>query len=154
DADEIQPDHAGFVALAITSRGDYSGRLQLGAKRYSFSGRFDGEGQATNTVSRKNDRALTIELHAAPGDLADELFGRVTDGIWSAGLPAARAVFDARLNPAPFAGKYTMFIDAGAGDPAIPAGEGFGTLRVDASGKISLSGMLADGTKIAQTVPM
>jgi len=79
----------------------------------------------------------------------DQITGRVTDGIWSADLTADKALFNAVTNPSPQAGRYTMHIPGNPDSAASPGGGGFGTVTVDANGKISLKGTLGDGTKIS-----
>jgi len=138
---------SGFFTATTTTRGTYSGTLHLGKNRYALRGQFDSGGRATNTIPRKGDTTLTVRLQAG----GDSLTGTVGDGTWLAVIEADRAGFDARLNPAPFAGQYTLVVPGqpGAGSPA---GHGYGTATVDAAGKVKFSGSLADGTKLSQSV--
>ena len=56
-----------------------------------------------------------------------------------------------RGNPAPFAGNYTLVIPGYDANPSLPAGDGFGTVKVNSSGQVSFVGTLADGTKVSQS---
>ncbi len=84
---------------------------------------------------------------------ADEISGRVTDGIWVAPLAGDRAVFRAKARPTPYAGRYTMVLGQEAA-PTVPAGIGYGTGRVSVNGLASFAGSLADRTKVTRRVPL
>ena len=152
--DQVRTQSAGYFTLIANPRGTYSGRVQLGARRYSFSGKLDLECQATNFILRPYDRGLTVELRIGKGAEADRLFGRITDGTWTSTLSANRAVFNSRLNPAPQAGRYTLIAPGPDSDPTVPRGDGYGTVRVDAGGRVNFAGTLADGTKSSQSAPL
>src|SRR5216117_666946 len=80
------------------------GRLQQGTTRHAFTGTFDANGQATNTVNRPGTNAITAELLL---ERNSQITGRIGDGSWRAVLIADRAAFDARTNPATnFANHY------------------------------------------------
>ena len=151
---EVQQYSSGFFTASTTTRGTYSGRLQIGASRCSFSGQLNLQGQATNVILRPGANALTVELQVGTGGQSDQIFGRVTDGIWAAKLLGNRAVFNAKTYPAPYTGKYTLLIPGQDNDPSVPEGDSFGTVRVDASGRARFAGVLADGTKVTQSVPL
>jgi hypothetical protein len=74
---------------------------------------------------------------------------RAADASWTAELNGDRAVFSSRSNPAPQTGKYTLIIPGRQGWATEPGGDGFGTLKVDGSGKVSFGSSLADGTKLS-----
>jgi hypothetical protein len=83
------------------------------------------------------------------------LAGKVGNGTWTAGITAYEANFNARTNPAPFAGKYTLAIHGpNDGDPLEPQGDGYGTVSVSTAGIVQFSGTLADGTLFSQTTAM
>jgi len=69
---------------------------------------------------------------------------------WSAELIADRVVFNAKLNPASQAGKYTMILPTDTNSATGPAGDGYGTVSVTTAGAITFAGMLSDGTKVSQ----
>jgi hypothetical protein len=155
EADQVRQYSAGFLTASVTARGTYSGRLQIGAKRYGFSGKLDAQYLATNKfILYPRTNALTLELQIGKGGQADRIFGRVTDGVWVSTLSGDRAVFNSRTNRAPYAGKYTVRIPGQDNDPSVPMGDGFGTVRVDDSGRVSFVGALADGTRVSQGVPL
>jgi hypothetical protein len=63
-----------------------------------------------------------------------------------------RNVFNSKTNLATqYAGNYTILIPGQTGSSSVPAGNGFGTVRVDLLGRVLFAGTLADGTKISQS---
>ena len=66
-------------------------------------------------------------------------------------LWAKRSPWNAVLNPAPQAGLYTLVLPGQTDDPAQPMGSGYGTVRVDAAGRVSIAGVLGDGTRVSQS---
>ena len=77
--------------------------------------------------------------------------GQVSDGSWTADIVAYRPVYST-ANPAPEKGRnYILRIPGSANSLAAPGGDGFGTITVNVSGNLLLSGTLGDGTKVTQT---
>ena len=152
EAGDSHHDRRGLFSALVRTNGSYSGKLQNGLKAFPFTGQFDLEGRATNFVKRPGPNALSLEL-ALDLHGANQITGRVIASDWSAGLRADRAVFS-RLNPSPFTNRYTVLIPGGANVEVAPAGHGFGTAMIDASGKLKFSGVLADGTPVTQSVPV
>jgi hypothetical protein len=147
---------SGFFNLVLRPNGTFSARLQQGAKKSSFSGGFDLAGSATNSVKRSGTNNVTVELILHLDD-SDQITGRIADtnAAWRAALIADRATFDARTNPATnFANRYTLLIPGSANTPAEPAGDGAGDFAVDTHGYVRFTGVLADGSPMAQQVPL
>lgn len=142
---------AGFCTLTLSSKGTYTGSIQLAGKRYPFKGTFNLTDSDIN-VSRAGNTPLSLHFTLDPSGNADFLTGTVTDGNWTASLTARRSIFDAHTNPAPYTGNYTVIIPGISGSQSAPEGYGFGTLKVDAAGKAKFAGSLADGTPVTQTV--
>ena len=136
--DEVRLTTSGSFTLTVTPRGKYSGRVQLGTKRYSFSGLLDSQKTGgTNLISRKDGATLTFGFQIS--SQADQVTGYLTDGTWTSTLSGDRAVFG-KANPAPFLGTYTMVIPGYDNTPSLPAGDGFGTLKVDIAGQVKFVG--------------
>jgi hypothetical protein len=153
EANGVQQQSSGLFTLKETSSGSYTASLQIGSTRYPFTGQLDVQGSSTKTIARRGVGPLTVSLvQNANGD--NRITGTITDGTWTAQLSADPAVYDLRTNTAPFAGKYTLIIPGVAGAPSLPAGDGYGAVSVDASGKVKLSGALADGTTLTETAPL
>jgi hypothetical protein len=152
EVDEVRPGSSGSFTVTPTDKGTFSGKLKLAGASYSFSGKVDISCRATNIVARKGASALTVEIDFS--HTTNQVVGRVTDGFWEAPLLGDRAVYNSKSNPAPFAGSYTFMVP-GQDDPAAgPEGHSGASLKIDGSGRATLAGTLADGTKISLKVPI
>ncbi len=154
EAETNRHESSGFLSLNVTALGAYSGRLTLGGTRHSLSGQFSNDGFATNTIPRTENTTLTVALQIALTGGSDQILGSITDGDWASDLRCDRATFSA-ANPAPQAGRYTVIIPGNDSNAAEqPGGAGFGTVNVNAAGKVKLSATLADGTRLSQSAPL
>jgi len=153
--DTNEPSHfsAGFFTLALTDKGSFSGKLQQGAAKYSFSGQFDLALSAQKTVPRRGTNDVVVRLQLAGG--SDRLIGVVSNAAWSSELFGYRADFNSKSNPATnFQGNYTLLLP-GADDSANgPVGHGFAQLGVNSVGSVSFKGTLGDGSAAVQKVPL
>lgn len=151
ETDPVRHPSSGSLALKLTSKGTYSGKLLLAGKSQSFSGAFDLAGRATNQIKRSGTNpplSLSLALGVST-DMPNQLSGIVSDGNWTSSLRANRSVFNAATSPAPMAGAYTCII-AGTDDPADgPAGDSHATGKIDRAGALKLSGKLADATSLS-----
>jgi lysyl endopeptidase len=146
----IAQSSSGAFTITTTTTGRFSGRLQIGSTSYSMSGQFDNTGAAQITVGGRNSSPLTVQLQIGPADNS-QISGSVSSSSFDAELTGELAVFDGRTSVAPEAGRYTIII-AGGGDPTTaPGGNGYATVTVSPAGRIAMSGMLADGTRISQS---
>lgn len=144
--DEVRLSSAGAFKFSADGSGNYTGWLQLGYARHTFSGKLDSTLRATNVVPRWSSTPLTVELLLGQGDQAGMVSGRVTDGAWNSILSGGRATGNS-----PYAGKYTLVIPGLGGDAHIPAGDGFATLSVGVDGTATMIGTLADGSQFTQS---
>jgi hypothetical protein len=152
---QVDEASSGAFTISVTAKHAYSGRLQLAGHRYALKGKFGSDGLATNHVSGgKNGVQLEVQLRFGSDDQAGQIFGSVSDGTWIATLMGNHSSFNARKNPAPQAGSYTMIFPGSDGDPTLPTGDGYATVKISTSGQIVMLGALADGTKIAQRIPL
>jgi hypothetical protein len=156
EADAVRQYTSGAFTLSTTKRGSYSARLQIGTARYSFHGRFNLDCQATNSIPRHGLSPLIVELALGSDQQADQISGRVydTNGTWSATLGGDRALFNVRTNPAPWAGPFTVVLPGEDGDPSLPTGNGFATVRVGLNGLARLAVVLPDGGRFSQSAPL
>jgi hypothetical protein len=77
----------------------------------------------------------------------------VTDGNWLAEVQGDRAIFNSVTNPCPWSGRYTFVVPT-SGLVGTPGGDGWGTLKVTASGAAGGAGVLPDNTKLVRTAPL
>jgi hypothetical protein len=147
DTNGFSPASAGSFSATLTSLGSLSAQLQLAGSTYKFSGHLSSSGAYSNSVAGPGGKPLTLQLQL---DLAgsEGMTGSVANAAWSAGLSAYQAVSKADLAQA--GKKYTLvMVPPEPADPSgEPAGYGFGTLGVSASGAVTFSGVLGDGTKV------
>ena len=150
EVDEVRVSSAGAFSIYADTSGNYSGWVQIGYRLHTISGQLQLDSKATNEVTRLNSTSLTIELRVGQNSEVGQIFGRVTDGVWTSSLSGGRAGYQTAGN-APQAGDYTVVFPGQVGDPNLPAGDGYGTLHLGADGLGTLSGTLADGTVFSQT---
>jgi hypothetical protein len=138
--------NSGAMSFTVTSTGVLSGKLTIGTNTPSLSGQFNAAGAATITTPRKGLTTLTTILQL---DLADQsVQGTVSDGSFVAMLAGDQAVFSATRKAINYEGQYTLIIP-GTSEPTVgPFGAGYETVSVVASGAITFSGSLADGTTV------
>lgn len=148
---EVLHESSGLVTATVTELGALSGKVLLAGKTLPFSGRFNLNGITTLRVPRAGRTPLTLELRL-PAESTEQFFGGLTDGAWVSELLADRAVFST-TNHAPYDGKYTMLLPS-TGEPGTPGGDSFGAPSVSLAGKVTFSGVLADGTAFSQSAPV
>jgi len=155
DTNDVTEASSGLFTLALMTSGAFTGKILTSGGAYSLptTTPFGAAGQVQFTVPTEQT-TLTFNLQLDLSDpSSDQITGTVSDGAWTAGLIADRAVFNAKTNQAVnYAGLYTLAI-AGTEDAAVgPAGFGCATLSINTSGLIAMKGNLADGTAMSQSV--
>jgi nitrogen fixation protein FixH len=153
ESDQVRHEGSGYFSFQSSSKGKYTGYLQMGSKKYSFSGKFDLQCQATNMIKRLGKSPLLLNLAMATNG-SETVAGTVADTNWIASLSGDKATFHSRTNPAPWVGKYTAILPGQDADPLLPFGHSYGTLKIASSGTAILAGKLADGTPYTKTVRM
>jgi hypothetical protein len=141
---------AGMVkGLSITSKGAYSGSLVFGGAAHPISGSFNAAGEATNIIKRTvaQGGAITVVLTAAASP-EPQITGTVTGNFGASYLTAYRGT------NAFGSGAYTMLIGPDYGNsPPVGSPGGDGCVAIaDKTGAATLTGALADGTALSQTV--
>jgi hypothetical protein len=148
DTNGVAEESSGSVTATVTSSGGYSARILLGSLSYSFSGQFSLTGAASKSITRPRLSPLNVQLQL--GSSNSPMTGTISDGVWTATLEADPAVYStATTHHAPQAGRYTFIIPGNINGSAPPGGNGIGTVTVNTSGHVSLSGTLGDGTPIS-----
>jgi len=141
DLNGVAHQSSGFISLSVTKSGSFSAKILLAGMPASAAGQFSATGAAAmNVNTRSGPLALQLQLDLGGAGLT----GQLSQGAWTAQLNAFRAM------PSPPAGKYTVALPGGDGDPAQPGGDGVGALTVDSVGNLNFKGTLGDGTPVAQ----
>jgi hypothetical protein len=128
---------SGYITISTTAKGSFSAKLQMGGRKYSFSGMFDASGANTSTLGSLKVNLL-LDLHGG-----NVITGQITDGTWIASLQANLAMYG-KTHPASLAGNYTLVVQPADGTMGV----GIGTADVDRSGNVSWNVTLADGTRL------
>jgi len=150
----VNQNSSGSFSVTVSAHGIYSGKVQLGANKLSFKGKFNLQCTSSNSIARKLAAPLAIQLRLGTNSETDQMFGQLVDNGWSATMTGDRARFSSMTNPCPFAGSYTMIIPGQSGDASKPAGHGYGTVKVSTSGQTIFAGVLGDGTKVMQSTAL
>jgi hypothetical protein len=144
-------ENSGSFTLTTSGAGAFSGKLQIGNARASLNGTFIG-GVVEVTASLSKTQLLNVQLQWDAS--SDQITGSVSNGTWLANLTSHRASFDGKSLVATQAGHYTIIIPGTNSSPDLPWADGYGTVTVTTTGRISLVGSLADGTKITQSTSL
>ena len=145
---------SGSLTLSLTATGSYTAKLTMGSALSTFKGQFDGTGNTTNDVVRKNLNPLHLILQLSEAGGTNQVIGTVSDGVFTSQLLADLGGFGKGFR-CPFAGKFTFVVPpVDPTDPSLPQGYGYGTLTVSRTGRGNLKGVLGDGTKISGMAPV
>ncbi|HWD93197.1 MAG TPA: Ig-like domain-containing protein [Verrucomicrobiae bacterium] len=149
ETNNVTVTNSGFVSLSLGGFGGFSAKLSLAAgKTISLSGQFSSDGVFSNSIATKGSTPFVVQLQLDAAN--SRIVGSVGNSGWTAPLVAIKAFFSTP-NPAPEANKnYTLVFPGGDDSSVQPAGNGYGTVNVTASGNISFSGVLGDGVKVSQ----
>lgn len=149
---EVRPESAGLFSMVLTKQGAYSGYVQIGRKRSTFSGTFDLAGSATRTVVRAGMNPLTMSFLVDVASGSRRMIGTISDGSWTADLAAVRTC-KCTSPQIDFSGAGTLALFGNPDDPMVPGGDGVGLITVVNPGsRLRLTGSLADATSINQSV--
>jgi hypothetical protein len=151
----VSEETAGMLkGLTVSAKGTYTGSLLVRGASHALSGTFTASGQASNSITRTAKLGgplvvlMTLGLNDTPPQITGTVAG-VSNGItpWVADLVAYRATNNG-------SGQYTMLLEPTVlGVPGVPSGYGY-TLIAKKSGALTLSGALADGAAVTQSVPV
>lgn len=147
----VRHENSGFVNFKVTKKGLVLGKL-ISGKSYRFKGSFNNSGHAEILVARgsgKSSLILNLQLDLANG--TDQVRGTVSADGWVAGLLGDRAHAGPSVSKD---AQFTMVIPGDSNSIAGPQGDGFGTIKADAADGLHFKGVLADGTKFNQRIPV
>lgn len=140
----------GRVDLTITSTAAMSGSVVVGTKTHAFKGQLVMGGAnptATITVPRAGLSSLILTLVM---DLGTQTFitgSKLSLGAADAAVSGWRLKWKATGTPATTTPKlFTFGLRPPTGVKGIPAGDGFGSFTLPASGMVNITGKTPDGT--------
>ena len=129
--------NSGYASFSITTKGIFSGYLQMGTARHTLSGQLDASFNYTNTITIPGEGSLTIGFNASPG--YSSINGTITAADWSATLFCNELVGKAAF---PGFGLYAVAFTDSNGNP-----DGSAEMNFQENGSTTLAVKLADGTK-------
>jgi hypothetical protein len=150
---QFDPANSGFITLALSRSGAYSGRLAMGPQTYRFSHKFPTNG-VDQVIAKDGKRSpLTVNLHLDMTGKTNAITGDVPAAsdaqLWADLSPVWTA-----KDTSPFAMKYTGSLPWVSDVPGVFAGDSYVTATVGKLGLLSAIGGLADGTTFSQSVPV
>lgn len=155
-------DVVGSIAARVSPSGVVSGNLVLGdpSIRGRFRGTMNPDGSFTTTfVFRGTEYEVNLQLQyhddAPSKTVVLQLGGtlQATSGVPVYDLSVQAARFHPRNNPYLHPGQFTFVIPAIPG-AHTPSGDGYGTMSINAAGRVRLAGTLGDGTRFSQASTM
>jgi hypothetical protein len=137
--------------LTVSTKGAYSGTLLISGASHTISGSFTASGESSNYITRttKLGGPLIVEMTLGLNDSPPQITGTVSNTLTSAvgNLVAYRAVTSGTA-------EYTMLLaPSDLALPGVPPGYGY-LLMARKNGVLTISGNLADGTALTQSVPV
>jgi hypothetical protein len=154
ETNQVRHDRSGSVKLTVSSAGGYSASVKLGAKTVAFTGQFNWRGQARLNVPITPGNAVAFNLQLDVTNATENFTGVVTGTNWVAELSGFRPPVYSVMNPPLASGRFTFVIPADDSATNNPAGLGYGTMTVGATGLGTLGGKLGDGTTFAVAAPL
>lgn len=145
----VRHETSGLLTLSVNTKGAVSAKTKLGTTPYSGKGLLDNTGKVTLEMKGKGRNSfsatiIVVLIGSQPGfDIA------MTEGATTVSATAYRNTFNAKKNPAPQSGTYSVVFPGSLLD-GIPRGAGFGSVSVATNGTVKLKGRLADNTAISQ----
>jgi hypothetical protein len=95
--------NVGYLSLALTAKGSFTGKLRIGSVTSSFKGTLGLDGSATVTAGTAS---MNLALDPATGVIT----ATIMEGATFYGAHLSREDYSAALAPAPQAGSYTAII--------------------------------------------
>jgi hypothetical protein len=148
---------SGFLKVTVNPSGFYTGQIIFDGSTYKVKGDFTGSGVSNLIIPRKKDTSLIVSLHIDTADVGGtrRITGTIDSSAAVANVVADRAAYS-KTNPAPaeLVRNYNLIFPPAnpiGNFQTDPLGNGYGTLRIGATGVVKWTGKLADGTKASQT---
>ena len=152
DTNALSHASAGLFSFALTDSGTFSGRLQQGAAKHPFSGRFDLGLSVQRSIARRGTNEVVVRLQLKIG--SDQILGTVSNASWVSESFGYRSAFSSPAEATNFQGAYTVLLPGAAVPEDGQMGHGCGRMSVSSAGSVSFKGTLGDGGVAVQKVPL
>jgi len=135
------------VSLTTTTKGSYSGKVQVGKKSHAIKGMLDTsdeypEGSIDIKMSTGTQR-FEFVVNSDTGELTGNLPGGAMLAGWRAQTSSART------------GIYNFLAaQPGDADDDVPQGSSFGSLKLSTKAIATVTGLTADGSKFTSSSPL
>ncbi len=139
----------GQISLTFRKNGFYSGRLRPHGANYGIRGEFDESGQTRIEGQLGLFRLLLVM--GLYGEGVEAITGVYSDNSFISSFNLFRQQEYGKTNPSPYAGNYTFVLTPPvATNNGATDGSGFGTVTVDAKGRIKWTATLANQVNVAR----
>jgi len=136
NSNTITTDNSGYLSLATTKSGTFSGKVLISGKHFGFTGKLNISGDANVSIRRGLSSPLALALHVEPKPGSSSISGQISGEDWTSDLIADRNVFNAS-NPAEQTGIHSL--DLTSQDGAATAS---GISRISPGGMVKVRGKL------------
>jgi hypothetical protein len=142
--------NSGSFVIEVSGAGGFSGNLLLGGADVPVAGKFSQSGFA-KIVTKRGAGQSPVTTFLQLDFTNQAINGIVSNDTFSADLTGNQDVFS-RENPASaFMGQYTFIIPGQSNAAVGPFGDSYGIVNIDDTGKVKLTGSLADGTTVSES---
>jgi hypothetical protein len=146
------------VTISSATTGAFTGKLSVQGTSFSLKGKLNTTYGTFDEVEAQGHNTLNVALSvddAVPGVngsiTVTASYGTTTYNVVSTLL----GTFKASTLPAGLKGYYTVILPAVSDtDSALPEGNGYGTMSVNKTGALTITGKLGDGTAIVAKAPL
>jgi autotransporter-associated beta strand protein len=143
-------EYLGFARFAVTSRGQFTGRIWFDSVPLPIRGQFNAEGIYSGLIRSNHPEPLVVTLQYRAGETAT-ISGTLSDGVVTAAISTRQSTFNTKTNPCPQAGSYRVtLLPADGSDASTPQQQATGRVSVRHNGSLFFSSRLSDGTPISQ----
>jgi cyclophilin family peptidyl-prolyl cis-trans isomerase len=144
--------NSGSITLKLETSGKFAGKILHRGGLYSYSGKFNSEGQAV-IQGEVGGIHRTINLELQKTNNAGLILGSIAG---TAEVRLERMALTVPSGNSVSIGRYTFALSPplAAADQLTPGGYGYGTCSIDSLGKLAFSGRLGDGQLLSGSAPL
>jgi hypothetical protein len=151
DTNTVANDSSGYFRLVLATNGTFTGHILRAGSSNTFAGQFSPANPTLSLAVSNTPCVLNLTLDTGV-NWTETISGSVTNTTagWDAQLLSFLNV-NAGGFPAARAGEYLVAVPGNANAAAGPSGDAALSVVIGVNGVVSISGYLADDTRIAQT---